>query len=312
MVAPLPIVAVTPNLALDRTLTLPGPLQRGRLQRVESLRERAGGKGVNLARAVRCFGGTTLVVGFVAGFNGRKLLTLLEREGFDAVLEEVPGETRQCTILLDGGDHPTEINEAGPTVDEAAWEGLWQRVRARQPLAAVVVSGSLPPGLEPKSYARALRSLPGPVVVDASGAALIHALEAGVALVKPNEREALEVAELLGIPTAGGGSVAVARELHRRYGARVLLTRGAAGATLVGEEVWTAAAPRVEAINPVASGDSLLGAFLWAESVGRSTVDALRLGIAAGADNARRGGGATLDANAVEAMARAIVPTQVA
>ena len=46
--------------------------------------------------------------------------------------------------------------------------------------------------------------------------------------------------------------------------------------------------------NPVASGDCLLAAFIWARSEGWSLTDALRLGVAAGAENAADGGGARL------------------
>ncbi len=166
-----PIVALTPNLAVDRTLTLPGRLEPGRLHRVGAVREAAGGKGVNLARAVRTLGGAAVVVGVVAGHNGRKVRALLGSEGFASVLEEVPGETRQCTILVDGGPHPTELNEAGPAVDVATWE----RLLARLPVGNVVVSGSLPPGLEPDVFARLLRRLPGPVAVDTRGPALVCA-----------------------------------------------------------------------------------------------------------------------------------------
>ena len=95
-------------------------MARGALHRVRDTRELAGGKGVNLARAVRALEGDVVVAGFLAGWNGRKFRSLLNGEGLEGVFEEVPGETRDCHALLDGGDHPTELNEAGPTVPGSA------------------------------------------------------------------------------------------------------------------------------------------------------------------------------------------------
>jgi 1-phosphofructokinase family hexose kinase len=316
-----PIIALTPNPALDRTLTLGRGLEPGTLHRVTHVREAAGGKGVNLARAVAALAASdpagdpaqgdahagvvapgVVVAGPLAGFNGRKFRSLLEAEGLAGTLTEVTGETRECTIVLDGGAHPTEINEAGPEVDEAAWRALL----AKLPEGRLAVSGSLPPGTPPATFAALLADLPRPVVVDAHGPALLAALEAGAELVKPNRRELAEAASALGL-TSPDDPLAAAEALQRRYGARVLVTLGEDGALLVcGRERWLAHAPRVDVVNPVGSGDCLLGAFLWAEDAGEPAERALALGVAAGADNARRGGGGTVDGAAVRELAGAV------
>lgn len=95
------IVALTPNLAIDRMTDLDRPLQPGRMHRARSTRERAGGKGVNLARTVTALGGTCVVAGFVAGHNGAKLRELMARDGVDGVFREVGGETRECQVFLE-------------------------------------------------------------------------------------------------------------------------------------------------------------------------------------------------------------------
>ena len=274
------LVALTPNLALDRTLLLEQPLASGRLHRVAQVREAAGGKGMHVARVVRALGSEARVAGFLAGWNGRKFRALLAEEGFDGVFVEVSGETRECQIIL-GGSHPTELNERGPSVGLQAWHELL----ARLPHAQLVIAGSLAPGLRPRDFAAILASLPEKPVVDTSGEWLQVALEARVALVKPNLRE---LAQVTGRSNAG---IEEARALFERCGTPVLLTLGEEGAAYLGEERWLAEAPAVAAINPVGSGDSLLGAFLWARGEGRTLEEALRLGVAAGADNARRGGG---------------------
>src|SRR4029453_10149113 len=45
------IVTLTANPSIDRTVHLSGPLERGAVQRAESVISQAGGKGVNISRA---------------------------------------------------------------------------------------------------------------------------------------------------------------------------------------------------------------------------------------------------------------------
>jgi len=286
-----PFITLTPNPALDRTLELATPLIPGNLHRVAKVREAAGGKGVNVARVLQILGADVTVTGFLGGFNGQKFRHLLAGEGLPGVFEAVSGETRECHIILggvlDGRAQPTEIYEGGPSVTAADWRSL----TARLPEGRLVVSGSLPRGLAPETFKALLLELVQSgykPTVDSSGAALRAALGAGVALVKPNRRE---LAELL--PVQGDG-IAEAKLLFGSYGVPILLSLGAAGAAYIAGETLRVPAPAVEAVNPVASGDCLLAAFIWARSEGWSLTDALRLGVAAGAENAAAGGGARI------------------
>ncbi len=291
-----PLVAITPNLAVDRTLRLDRPLRRGALHRVRDLRELAGGKGVNLARTVRALDGDVVVAGFVAGRNGAKFRDLLQGEGIAGVFEEVAGETRECHALLDDGAHPTEINEAGPEVPQHAW----QRLLGRLPAGTAILAGSLPPGIDDDAFGRLVAGLPEPPVVDMSGSALAAAVSAGAAMIAPNRAE---LAALLGRPSA---SIDDAVAYHDARGVPVLLSLGAEGAAYLADERWRVRAPEVVSTNPVGSGDCLLGAFLWARGQGRDVADALRWGVAAGADNARRGGGGAVQATGIRELYEAI------
>ncbi|MBB5366197.1 1-phosphofructokinase family hexose kinase [Deinococcus humi] len=270
------IVALTPNLSLDRTMILDRPLVLGQLHRVTGLTVAAGGKGVNLARAVRAFGGQVCVAGVVGGFNGQHFRALLDAEGLDSVLEDGDGETRECQALLSGG-HPTEINEAGPLYQPEAVA----RVLSRLPEGQVVVCGSLASGTPPDAFLELLCGLDRPVV-DSSGAGLGAAIEAGASLIKPNEHELAAL--------TGSAALESARDLYRRSGVQVLLTRGERGAAFVGEEVWEVEAPQIDACNPVGSGDTLLGTFLWARQGGQPVPEALQLAVASGSANAMLGG----------------------
>jgi tagatose 6-phosphate kinase len=273
----IPIVAFTPNLALGRTLELDRQLTPEKLHRVRVTHEAAGGGGVNLARVVTALGGEVIVAGFLAGWNGQKFQQLLSRESLSGVFQEVEGETRECHILLDGRPHPTEVYESGPTVSTEDWAELLKKL----PSGKIVVSGSLPPGITPEAFRTLLREFPSRPVVDTSGPTLVAALEARVALVKANQAE---LANVMGRDSAG---VEEAIELFRQYQTPILLTQGASGAALIDRESYWAKPPEISVRNPVCSGDSLLGAFLWQRAQGATSAKALRMGVAAGAENAR-------------------------
>jgi 1-phosphofructokinase family hexose kinase len=226
---------------------------------------------------VTVLGGEVIVAGFLAGWNGQKFQQLLSRESLSGVFQEVEGETRECHILLDGRPHPTEVYESGPTVSTEDWAELLQKL----PSGKIVVSGSLPPGITPEAFRTLLREFPSRPVVDTSGPTLVAALEARVALVKANQAE---LANVMGRDSAG---VEEAIELFRQYQTPVLLTQGASGAALIDRESYWAKPPEVSVQNPVCSGDSLLGAFLWELAQGATSAEALRMGVAAGAENAR-------------------------
>jgi tagatose 6-phosphate kinase len=272
-----PIVAFTPNLALGRTLELDRQLTPEKLHRVRVTHEAAGGGGVNLARVVKALGGEVIVAGFLAGWNGKKFQQQLSREGLSGIFQEVEGETRECHILLDGRLHPTEVYEPGPTVSIKDWEALVQKL----PSGKIVVSGSLPPGITPEIFRTLLREFPSRPVVDTSGPTLVAALEARVALVKANH------AELAGVISRESARVKDAIELFQQYQTPILFTQGARGAALIDNESYWAKPPEVTVRNPVCSGDSLLGAFLWELAQGHTPAEALRMGVAAGAENAR-------------------------
>lgn len=298
MTAPATVVTLTLNPALDRVMDLGTPLRVGELQRVSEVREQAGGKGVNVARAVRALGGEVLTAGVLGGFSGRKFEALLNYEGLTGqFLWSGAGETRQCHILLEGtGIHPTEINETGFVVSV----DLLARLLSGLPPGPLVMSGSLPPGLTPAEFQTLLRLRPG-AVVDTSGPALTAALESGkVSLIKPNR------AELEAITHTGAG-LRTARELYAQHGTRILLTLGEGGAALIGEQTVQATAPQIRAVNPVGSGDSLLGAFVWAEQQGLSPAEALRWGVAAGTANAQAGGPQALKRRQVEVLLKHVI-----
>src|SRR5262249_29833024 len=141
------ILCVTPNPALDRTLEVP-TLRPGAVMRATSERVAAGGKGVNVARALSALGGQARSMGAPGGANGRILADLATAEGLEAVWTWCEIETRSCLILVDSAARQaTVINEAGPRLSAGDWMRFCAEVLAKATGAqAVCISGSVPPG----------------------------------------------------------------------------------------------------------------------------------------------------------------------
>lgn len=288
-------VTLTPNPAIDRVLSLRQALVTEHLHRVAEVWEQAGGKGVNVSRALRALGAQVQTAAVVGGFNGQKFASLLEAEGLSGILEHVEGgETRECQIITGPAGHPTEVYEPGLAYDAA---GL-QRLLGRLPTARRVVSGSLPPDCSQDDFRALLRDWQ-PVAVDTSGPALLTALDRGVPLVKPNQSELAAV--------AGSGDLDAARQVYARTGTTLLVTRGAQGAWLVGQEVWEAIPPALTVSNPVGAGDSTLAGYLWADEQELPAMDRLRWAAATGSTCAVLGGPQHLSRQAIETVLPQIV-----
>ena len=174
----------------------------------------------------------------------------------------------------------------------------------------LVCSGSLPPGSPDDGYARLARGRFA--VVDAGGAALGAALEAGPAVVTPNlaEAEGLlhgradEAVETS--PDARGHAEAAASALVSAGARAAVVTAAAAGAAVAADGVVTwLAAPRVSVVNPIGAGDVFTAALAAALEAGEDVVTAARRGVAAAAASVEVGRAGELDARRMAELLRA-------
>jgi 1-phosphofructokinase family hexose kinase len=289
------ILCLTLNPAIDRTLVV-SRLRPGEVHRTARVVVAAGGKGLNVARAIRVLGGEPLCMGFLGGHSGRLLAELAGREGLRGAWTWIEGETRTCAIVLDEASHEaTVFNEQGPAVPAGDWPRLMAAVlRESEEKDIVCASGSLPPGSPPELFAELLTPLARAgkqVWVDTGGSALKAAIGVGGINVKVNGDEAGAV--LNGEPaTTVNLAVAAARELNRRGAGNVVITLGSLGAVMAsGSESFHAQPPTIEVTSAVGSGDSFLGGLMNGLAGGATMVEALKAGTAAGAANALAVGG---------------------
>ena len=295
------IVTVTLNAAIDRTLTVPN-FQLGQRHRASAGLTLAGGKGINVARALKRLGVPVVATGLAGGRTGTRIIEELTGEAILNDFVRIAGESRTSTAVVDptGGTY-TEINEWGPHVEPDELQMLLDKLHYLAGGAEfVVLAGSLPRGVDDGFYGELIRDLTRRqvlTVLDSEGEPLRLGLEAEPFLVSPNQREA---EALVGQEFYERQDFAYALEHIAELGARnVLITNesGCFARLREGRKTrrYRAVAPQVEAVSSVGSGDVLLAAFIAAHAAGRTTEEALREGVAAGAASTREVGAGRFD-----------------
>lgn len=289
------ILCVTFNPAIDRTLVVRGFAQGGVFRSQETIAV-PGGKGINVARALRALGGDPVCAGFLGGFSGRFLEASLADEGIASQWTWLgDGETRTCVILIDPDSGLNSVvSEAGPMVRAADWQRFRDDVLEAAGGAGIVsFSGSMPPGSPPDPFERMAGELIAAgkqVWVDSSGAALKAAANVRGIAIKVNEEEATQLTQR---PIESvSDAVFAARALSADSAGAVVITMGARGAILAHrDEAWHAVPPPVAVKSAVGSGDSFLAGLMLALENGVPHGPALAQATAAGAANALSVGG---------------------
>ena len=306
------IVTVTLNAALDRTLTVPN-FQRGQRHRASGGLTIAGGKGINIARALKRLDVPVVATGLAGGLTGTRIVEELTAEAILNDFVRIADESRTSTAVVDPtATSYTEINEWGPHVEDEELEMLLEKLRYLTTGAQTVVfAGSLPRGVDPDIYGRLvreLRKMDVTTVVDTDGEPLRQAVRAEPAVVSPN---VLEAEELVGHEFNDDEDRTIAVREMAQLGAREAIMTMPDGcfAQIQGKDVPEPVLYRVRvragAIEPratVGSGDAFLAGFVAARYQGRDQSEALAFGVACGAESTQHLGAGLVDPDRVERL----------
>ncbi len=280
------LVTLTVNPTMDTTAQAESVQPDRKIRCTEAQRDPGGG-GLNVARAITALGGEATAVWTKGGLFGSAIGPLLDDEGVAHVAVEIRGETRQSLAVIESGSgRHYRFSLPGPELDEVELDRIVSTVRRQGP-SLLVLSGGLPPGVDPAFYARVIEEVASQgarVIIDSHGEALRAALDGGgVFLVKPNYREVLQATGE--DPDAEDPDVVAAA--HRLVAdtdtSAVLVSLGAAGAVLVtGEQVERIGAPTVPIRSRIGAGDSMVGGLAWRLHENDDLRRAARYGVAAG------------------------------
>jgi 1-phosphofructokinase family hexose kinase len=286
------LFCVSMNPAIDTRLMLNGFVP-GRVNRVAEVYRTPGGKAAHVAMALKGLGATAKWIGFSGGATGSELLAGLRLMEIETISVSTGNSSRVNLEIVDTQGEVTEILEPGGAITEAEWSefqrvcaGAFQLAASKK---AVVISGSLPPGVPTEAYAALVRSAQSAnclAFVDSSGLPLLKALAAGPDLVKINREEAEFVTQ-----------VAIHDPLSAAQAARKLVDLGANSAAVsLGDKglvavrkhgqlaihAWTAP---LRPKSTVGCGDSVLAGLAFAAAYNFSFERGLALAVACGAAN---------------------------
>jgi 1-phosphofructokinase family hexose kinase len=306
------IITVTLNAAIDKTLEVPN-FRLGRRHRSVEQRTMAGGKGVNVARAIKRLGQPVIATGFAGGSSGTRIVEQLTEESILNDFVRIREESRTNTAVLDPTNgEQTEINEPGPLVQEAESQLFVDKLLyLAQGAQVVVFAGSLPRGLAPDYYAglvRELRKLGVTTVLDTDGEPLRHAVRAEPSVISPN---VLEAEELVGHEFNDDEDRTIAVREMVELGAREAIMTVSDGcfARVLEDGGSTLYRVRMEPLEPraaVGSGDAFLAGFVAARYTGSPPAECLRFGVACGAESTQHLGAGLIDPREVERLSSEI------
>jgi 1-phosphofructokinase family hexose kinase len=282
------ILCVSANPAMDRRLHVDA-LSSGGIIRANSAAGYAGGKAAHVAMAVRALGLPAAWIGFLGGAIGDECSQQLAGLGIEVASVRTAASTRVNLEVIEASGRVTEILEPGSAPEKKAAQEFLSKIKGISAGALLVISGSLPAGLERDFYfsiSEIAQAQGGRTFLDTSGEALQAGAKGNVDFVKTNRAEA---ETLVGRSLKNTSEIVhAAKEIMQRGPRSVAITSGAEGIIWVEDKigpVWNARPPRLQAISTVGCGDATLGGFACAAVKGMAGEEAIRLAAACGAAN---------------------------
>ena len=251
---------------------------------VEITSRNAGGKGVNISRALAAGEIESRALVVLGDENGDTFLKSLYECGLDVLRIDVRGRIRE-NITIHGCGGETRISFSGFSADG----GLLSRVLSVLEEEAedgfvVTFTGRVPDGIEAsfvKEFLLRLKSLGARLVIDSKSVSLSDIVEIKPWLIKPNREE---ISQYLGREIFSFGEIRKsAEELHCAGVENVMVSLGEKGAMLVSREGSFIAVPKeISPLSTIGAGDSTVAGFMAASCLGRPAAECLKMAVAYG------------------------------
>nr|WP_026680429.1 1-phosphofructokinase [Priestia megaterium] len=280
------IYTCTMNTAIDLYVAIDN-LKPDRVNRTFDEDYQANGKGVNVSIMLQKMGIENTALGFIGGFTGKFIEEELTKQGINSDFINVDGITRINVFV--NADEEYKIVNQGPEVGQKDVDNLLQKIKAIPKGSILIVSGSLPRGVEESilvDIAKICAENDVNLVIDSSSSIVLETLPYRPYLLKPNEEE---LAHLVGkdMPLSEQEIIVYGKELLYKGAKNVIISRGGNGAIFLNDNhLVNVSSPVGEVVNTACSGDSLLAAFI-AKTMENAPLDVtLKYAVATGASTA--------------------------
>ncbi|WP_105301371.1 hexose kinase [Anaerococcus marasmi] len=278
------ILTITANPSVDISYQLE-KFNIDDVTRTSDIEKHAGGKGIHVGYVLKELGSKPVHSGFAGGKLGEFIEEGLENRGQEARFVKIKGDTRNCIAILHEGKQ-TEILEAGPTISKEEEEEFLNKLdQISEGCNIINISGSLPKGLTSDFYKEIIKYAKKHdkfVSVDTSGNTLKDMINAEEKpdLIKPNETE---IADVLGRKIEKKDLKEILKQEPFKDIPYIIVSMGKDGAMVkIKDKIYNAKVPKVEAVNPVGSGDSSLAGALFAIDEGKSDEEIIKTSMTCG------------------------------
>lgn len=303
------ITTITLNPAIDQTLSVPN-FTLSEVNRVQSFRYDAGGKGVNVAGFLADYGIQTMATGFIGRDNSQLFENFFREKKIRDRFVRINGCTRTGIKVIDNAlEQTTDINFPGLTPTSEDLLSLYQTIdELRVECTWFVIAGSVPAGIGADIYRTIVSDITqkgGHVALDTSGKGFELAVAGRPALVKPN---IVELREYSGSPlTRVEEIIEAARGLLEGGVRTVVVSMGDKGALFIEkDEIVQAIAPNVPVKSTVGAGDAMLSGMVAGKIENRTLTACARLATAFATIAVSRIGAGLPSVQALESIERQI------
>lgn len=269
------ILTITFNPAIDHTYSLSSDLEKDGVSRTTDSQFDAGGKGINVSTYLKALDAETAATGLLGGFTGDFIKSELDSQSLEH--DFVPGGTTRINTTVIAGDNEYKINHSGPQTQSEAVDKIIEKIQTENP-EKIVVSGSMPPGLNHSAIERIEKDVSAEIVLDLHGE-ILRKLSGNYLLCKPN-REELSSATGIEVDSVEK-CVEASEKLMEKGFENVLASLGDQGAVLsTKDENFYVESLEAEVADTTGAGDAMLSGMLSGLAEGKSKKEALKKSLA--------------------------------
>ena len=277
------VYTITFNPAMDYVMKTE-KFVSGQVNRSTSEYLVAGGKGINVSVVLSELGVENTALGFVAGFTGIEIERLLSEQKIRTDFVKLEKGNSRINVKIKA-ETETELNAKGPEINENDIEKLFEKLEKVNENDFVVLSGSVPKGVDENIYCKIAEKVKVRLVVDAEKKLLLETLKFKPFLIKPNH---IELGEMFDITiNTPDDAIKYAQKLIEMGAENVLVSMAEKGGVFVNEdEAFYLEAPKGDLVNSTGAGDSAVAGFLAGYIETKDFEKAFKMGICAGSASA--------------------------